>query len=544
MDTFILQLALQNAIQFGGKTQVGIIMGKVISQKPEADKKKLISEIQKVVTYVNGLSLDQQQEELEHLGGPVEKVKVIQEKKFPELVRVGKKVVMRFAPNPSAPLHLGHLRQALWNWFFVEHYKGNYLLRFDDTDPQIKVPLKEAYTWIEEDLAWLGIKPHKIIIQSQRLNIYYDYAEQLLQQGHAYICTCDINSWRDLIRKGMGCSCRLLDPEIQLQRWKEMFTTYKAGEAVYRVKTDLDHKDPAARDFPGFRIVSQNKHPLEKKAKVWPLLNFASAIDDHEFKVTHILRGIDLQISDVRQNYIYKYFGWTYPVTQYSGKFSFGEEMSKSAINKRIAEGTLSGFDDPRLGTLQALRRRGFLPEAIKKLIYDIGINKSNVDVSFDQLASYNRDLIDSVTCRYHLVLNPREVLIKGANAQEVTLDLHPNNKTLGNRTVSCKDRFYISDPLKRGTYYRLMHLLTFKEQTFVSSDYDATLKPQVIHWVAVGQEVPVEVVMDTGETLKGVGEKALTQLKEGDLIQAERVGFLKLDQKLKHKLVFYYLHP
>ena len=147
-----------------------------------------------------------------------------------------------------------------------------------------------------------------------------------------------------------------------------MFSDYKEGEVVMRIKTNLLHRNPAVRDWPAFRIIDKGKHPF-KKARVWPLLNFASAIDDYEFKITHIVRGIDLRISDERQGYIYKYFGWKYPETIYTGRLFFQGLKSTSEIKKLIKEGKLTGWNDLSLGTIRTLRRRGFKAEAIKRKI-------------------------------------------------------------------------------------------------------------------------------------------------------------------------------
>src|SRR3989338_6910506 len=133
----------------------------------------------------------------------------------------------------------------------------------------------------------------------------------------------------------------------------------KEGEAVARVKTDLKNKNPAVRDWPAFRIVDKSKHPFDTKTRVWPLLNFASAIDDYEFGITHIIRGIDLGVSDDRQKYLYDYFKWKYPETIYTGKLYVKGVKSTSETKKLIKEGKLEGWDDIRIGTLMALRRRG-----------------------------------------------------------------------------------------------------------------------------------------------------------------------------------------
>ncbi|QQG38842.1 MAG: glutamate--tRNA ligase, partial [Candidatus Woesearchaeota archaeon] len=356
MKDKILKHALLNAISYKGKASAKVVLNKLLSELPHLkDKiKVIIKDIEKVVKEVNKLSHEEQKNQLESLGIKQE-IKKPQERQIPDLINVKNKVVMRFAPNPNGPLSLGHCRPALWNWFFVQKYKGTYILRFDDTDPKVKIPIKEAYDWIKEDLVWLGVKPTKIVIQSSRLKTYYKYAEELIKLDGAYVCTCSPESWKKLVDSKKPCICRSLKKEENLKRFKSMFKTYKEGEAVLRIKTDISHPNPAIRDWPAFRIVDKSNHPLSKE-KVWPLLNFASAIDDHEFKVTHILRGIDLSISDDRQKYIYNYFKWTYPETMYNGKLLVSGIKSSSEAREMISKGELSGWDDPRLGTIKALR--------------------------------------------------------------------------------------------------------------------------------------------------------------------------------------------
>ncbi|NYZ79865.1 glutamate--tRNA ligase, partial [Candidatus Micrarchaeota archaeon] len=292
------------------------------------------------------------------------------------------KVVMRVAPNPNGPPHLGHAKQLLLNWFYVRKYDGKYILRFDDTDPKNKVPMKESYVWFQDEAKWLGVKPDVVMIASDRLDVYYDYAKKLIEMGKAYVCTCDVEKFRDLKEKKKACPCRDLPINEQLSRWEKMFTTYKEGEAVYRVKTELDNPNPALREWPGFRIIDNHKHP-RSNARVWPLLNFNSSIDDHLTGVTHILRGRDLDFTEHQQRYLYDYFGWTYPNTVVNGMLSIeGVPAHKSEILKGIKNGEYSGWDDPRLGTLMGLRKAGVTPEGIKQLIWDLGVRKNNVTIT------------------------------------------------------------------------------------------------------------------------------------------------------------------
>lgn len=544
MKDKILKHALLNAISYKGKASAKVVLNKLLSELPHLkDKiKVIIKDIEKVVKEVNKLSHEEQKNQLESLGIKQE-IKKPQERQIPDLINVKNKVVMRFAPNPNGPLSLGHCRPALWNWFFVQKYKGTYILRFDDTDPKVKIPIKEAYDWIKEDLVWLGVKPTKIVIQSSRLKTYYKYAEELIKLDGAYVCTCSPESWKKLVDSKKPCICRSLKKEENLKRFKSMFKTYKEGEAVLRIKTDISHPNPAIRDWPAFRIVDKSNHPLSKE-KVWPLLNFASAIDDHEFKVTHILRGIDLSISDDRQKYIYNYFKWTYPETMYNGKLLVSGIKSSSEAREMISKGELSGWDDPRLGTIKALRKRGFTSEAIINFIKESGITRADTQVSIEKLAALNKQIIDKTSLRYFAVLNPEKIVIKNAPETTTEIDFHPDFEEKGSRGIKTNKEFYIQDKLDPKKTYRFMHLFNFKNKTFISQELDESLKATLIHWLPVSDNlVNIELVDENNNTIKGLAEPEIKKLKVNGVVQLVRIGFCKLDKKEKDKLVFYFAH-
>ena len=163
---------------------------------------------------------------------------------------IKKKLVLRFAPNPDGALHLGNARPAILCDEYAKRYKGKLILRFDDTDPKVKVPEKIFYSWIKEDLNWLGIKWHQEVAASKRLPIYYKYAEKLVKMNKAYVCTCG-DEWKKLVANNKACKCRLLDVKNQQKRWKAMLAyKYKEKAAVLRIKTDLDAKNPA-----GYKIL-------------------------------------------------------------------------------------------------------------------------------------------------------------------------------------------------------------------------------------------------------------------------------------------------
>ena len=394
MHKLIRKHVLKNAFEHKGKAASGAVINRVLGEKPELkqDMKTLAQAVKKEITKVSQMNLEEIKKELEQKHPELLEKKDEERRNLPELPGDTSKVVMRMAPNPNGPLHLGHARQAILNWFYVKKYKGKYILRFDDTDPKNKVPIKEAYDWIINDLKWLGITPNEILYASNRLDIYYKYAEKLIKMEKAYICTCKPEKFRELKNKGKPCPCRNLPKEEQLKRWKKMFTEYKEGEAVYRVKTDLKNPNPALRDWPGFRIIENNNHPRNKTARVWPLLNFNSSIDDHLTGVTHIIRGRDLDFTEHQQRYLYNHFKWKYPETIVTGKLNLeGAVLSSSEIKKGIQEGKYTGWDDEKLGTLKALRKKGLKPEAIKQLIWDLGIRKNNAMITWANIEAAER---------------------------------------------------------------------------------------------------------------------------------------------------------
>lgn len=544
MKDIILKYALNNAVQFNGKANPGAVIGKVLQEDPKLKNniQQISREINEIVKEVNSMSLEEQKKHLEKFNIQ-KKEKVKEVITVPELQNVKNKVIMRFAPNPNGPMSLGHSRIALWNYFFTQKYKGSFILRFDDTDPKNKVPMKEAYKWFEEDLKWLKIKINKVVIQSKRFKIYYKYAELLIKNNNAYICTCNSEEFKKLIDKSIECECRNLPPSENLKRWKKMFKDYKEGEAVYRVKTNIMHENPAVRDWPAFRIINKSKHPLNKKARVWPLLNFASAIDDHELKITHILRGIDLQISDIRQKYIYDYFNWQYPEAVYLGKIIFSGVKSTSEAKRLIQEKKLTGWDDPRLGTLRALKKRGFNSETIINFIKDARLTKSEIHVNFEKLSHLNKEIMDKKANRYFAVINPIKVKIKNAPKLTAKLPLHPSLKK-GFRTLKAKDEFYIQDKIEKDKVYRFMHLFNFKNNEFISINPNPMLNASLIHWLPVSKDlVGIEIIMDDAEIIKAIAEPSIKKVKKDEVIQLERNFFLRCESNTPKKRLFCFAH-
>jgi glutamyl-tRNA synthetase len=564
--------ALLNAVRHDGKAQAGSVVGKILGEIPEYRNKvkELTALINEVIEEVNELSLDEQKHIVEKKWPETLGKEKAEEKKLPPLPNVDKypHVVTRYAPNPDCVLHLGSARAIVLCHEYAEMYKGTFILRFEDTDPKLKRPELEFYDLIREDLAWLGCKPDKEYIQSDRIPIYYEHAERLLKDGNAYVCTCRPEDFRKKILAQKPCDCRDLPVKENLRRWKMMFDgRYKEGEAVVRVKTELDHPNPAVRDWPALRVLDTEKHPhprVGSKYRVWPLYNLAAGVDDHLMGVTHIIRGKEHLTNEVRQTFMYKHFGWKYPEAIHYGRLKItGATLSKSKIVQGIREGLYKSWDDPRLATFLALRRRGIEPEAIKKMIIDVGPKTSDVILSWENLYAYNRKILDSKADRYFFVQNPIELTVKHVPHNfDVKLGLHPEHPERGFREYSIQAHgnddsamLWISgkdvDSAKVGMTIRLMELFNVKiekanlysaEAVFVSEPYEDAkkMKAQLIHWVPVGDDAPCKVVMPDATVIDGVAESACRKLKPNDIIQFERFGFVRIDQ-IDTKLTAYF---
>lgn len=546
LDKLVKKYVLINATEHSGTAQPKSVLGKLLADSPDLRNQvlDLRYRIETVVNDINSWSLERQKSELDKLGG-YQPVKKLEKKVLPELEYSGKFVV-RFAPNPDGALHLGNVRPAILNDEYRKKYKGKFILRFDDTDPKVKIPEKKFYKWIKDDLKWLKIKWNKEITASKRINIYYKYAVELIKMGCAYVCTCDGERWKLLRDREKACPCRSVDARTNLRKWKKMLAPkgYKEGEAVFRVKTEMDAKNPAVRDWPGFRIVDKPQHPLVKK-KVWPLYNFASAIDDHLLGVTHILRGQEHSTNETKQSYVYDYFKWKYPVVVTLGRFSLSDMvLSKSKIREGIANGSYGGWDDSRVGTVMALRRRGFQADALRQIVVDIGPKPSDITISLENLSAYNRKIVDKIANRYFFIPDPKKIEVKNMTLKKVKIPLHPERKK-GFREFSLGKYFYIDvddfDKYK-GLEVRLKDLCNIKLGTV--SKYEGTeLKPlPKIQWVPASKCIEVRVIT-SGKEIKGYGEPSIIKAKPGSAVQFERFGFVCIEKVSKNNVVASFGH-
>ena len=575
LKEFIRQAALLNAVQHKGKAQVGPIVGKTVGEKQDLKTKvkELTALISTIVAEVNRIPIGKQKQIiLERWPEALKKDKGKKRKQLPALPNSDKYscVVTRFSPNPDCVLHLGSARAIILSHEYARINRGKFILRFEDTDPKAKKPVLEFYERIREDLAWLGCEVDEEYIQSDRIPIYYEHTKQLLREGNAYVCTCQPEQFRMQSLVSKPCDCRGLPAEEHLERWQRMLEGgYVAGEAVVRVKTELGHPNPAVRDWPALRIIDSNKYPhprVGNKYRVWPLYNLAAGVDDHILGITHIIRGKEHLTNMVRQEYMYKHLGWDYPEAIHYGRLKItGAFLSKSKIVQGILEGRYLGWDDPRLATFAALRKRGITADAIKKMIVDVGPKTADVTLSWENLYAYNRKILDSQSDRYFFVSEPIELKVRGIpEAFMVKLPLHPEKPQKGFRkhTVSPigEDKaaiFWIAKKdavnTEAGKIIRLMGLFNVKidqsklysvEAKFTSTTYDEAkkAKAQLIHWIPVNGDIPCDVVMPDSTVIEGIAESSCERLKPDTVIQFERFGFVRVNE-VAPKLEVYYAH-
>ncbi|MCI6774475.1 glutamate--tRNA ligase [Methanobrevibacter boviskoreani] len=553
LEEVVYKHALMNAVKHKGSASPKAVMGSIMSQEAELrSRAKEIGPLSaKIVAKVNELSKEEQQAEMDKLGLEIHEKKQVKKEGLDELPGSHDNVVMRFAPNPSGPLHIGHARAAVPNGEYVKKYGGKFILRIEDTDPKRVYP--PAYDMIQEDLKWLGIEPDEVYFQSDRFEIYYKYAEELIKRGAAYMCTCDGGEFKKLKDNCQPCPHRNQSVEENLKLW-EQFPSMEAGSAVLRIKTDINHKNPAIRDWVAFRIVDEEHPRLGKKYRVYPMMNFSVSVDDHLMGMTHVLRGKDHLANSEKQKYLYKHMGWDTPEFIHYGRLKMEDiPLSTSKAKEGIESGKYSSWTDPRLGTLRAIARRGIQPEAIWNLMVEIGVKMSDSAVSWKKIYGLNRNVIEDKANRYFFVKNPVKIDVEDCPEEfsNFTLEkeLHPDFPERGNRTLDFNGSVYIDgDDFKDG-HIRLMDLINIDIDNgtvkFNSASFEDArkIKARIIQFVPTEEAIKAEVVMDDASVVEGFCEKDCKNLEVDDVIQFERFGFVRLDEIKDDKLVFYYAH-
>lgn len=546
----IWHLALQNAFEYDGKGAAGSVIGRIMSMR--ADLRQHGGQVSPLVAQsvqkANQLAQEQGLEHVEsilasdapHLLEGRQK----QEKRegLPELKNVqAKKIVLRFAPNPNGPLSFGHARGIVINGTYAKEHEGTLILRFDDTDTTVKPPTLSAYDLIPEEVEWLLGRPaDRIVIASDRISHYYEHAEKMLNEGFGYVCKCSADAFREFRESKTNCPCRDKSVEDNIGDWSKMLDgTYKPGDAVVRVKTDMTLKNPALRDWPALRMqdTKTNPHPrpsIGSNYKVWPLLDFQSAVEDYLQGVTHIIRGKDLMDSTRKQTLLYEHFGWTYPETIYWGRVKVHEwgGFSTSKMRASIENGEYQGWDDPRLPTIQGLQTRGIQAEALRNFWIELGVTQKDISVPLASLFSHNTKIIDDDAPRLSFVRNPIEIQIKGDVPSHVNLPVHPNHDDKGVRRISLERSSVFIEQDDAVETYRLKEFADLEENGVLGS-VERTDKRPIIHWVSSTTSEESTLVIPDQEEMKFISGRVETNnYPVGTILQLERIGYAILTSK------------
>ena len=556
----IEKYALQNAVKYRAAPQAGAVMGKLMGERPDlrGRAKEMAPIVASVLSEVAGGGAEEWEKRLSEiapellaeLGGKKEP-----DKGLAALSGADGGVVMRFAPNPNGPPTIGSARGIIINSEYVRRYGGRFLLRFDDTDPVNKRPMMEAYGWYLEDCRWLGAVPDEVVVASDRLPLYYEVAEELIRYGGAYVCRCEQAAFKTLKDAAAACPHRSQSPQENIALWREMIEgPLGPGEAVLRVKTEIAHKDPALRDWAAFRIVTADHPRAGHKYRVWPLLDFESAVEDHLLGVTHILRGKDLMDSERRQKYLYDHMGWKYPTTIHWGRIKIHQfgSFSTSALRRALESGEYSGWDDARMPTVRALRRRGIRAEALRKFMIELGVGETDISISMDSIFAENRRIVDPSARRRFFVKDPVPLEIEGEVPEVATAPFHPT-LDLGLREIPAGAKLLVSaddlPDLKVGGKLRLKDLCNLE---FIATDplrarvigtdphQAKEMKLRIIHW-APPDGVPVRVMRPDGVDA-GIGEVGIRE-DDGKVVQFERYGFVRIDSVSEDGVVAYFAH-
>ncbi len=558
----IKSYALKNAVEHGGKAVQGSVLSSLFVEGLEKDRvKETMPLIQEILTEVNTLSIEEQKKQYEAIKDSLKKRDVRAEGELPELPNTeNKKVVMRFAPFPSGPLHIGNTRQLILNDEYCKKYNGKLIFVMDDTIGSDNKPLiNEAYDLIKNGVDWLNVKyDSKIIYKSDRIETYYDYAAELIRKGYMYVCSCPQEKFQKLKKERKECPCRNIDPEMQIVKWKKMFSKEtKPGALVVRLKTSMQDPNPAFRDRVMFKISDKKHVKTKNKYRVYPSMEFSWAIDDHLLGMTHIIRGVELEMETKTEKFIWDIFRWPHPEVIHTGHLILeGVKISKSKGAEEVKSGKYNGWDDPRLWSLQSLRERGIQPEAIREFIKNMGITKSNSTVPVDVLYKINKKYLKKAQ-HFFFVENPIKILISGTpeiHAKIPLLRTNPkdfrSHKTSQEFLISLKDY-----TLLQNKNYRLMDLLNFKSIqnnpldkkyfSFISQNDEQQKNYQKLVWVPESNKnAKVRIVMPDGKLKEGLGEKQLEKLKQWQVVYFENFGFCRVYKKNKDQLEFFFAHP
>ncbi len=553
----IRKIALQNAFEHEGKTQEKIVLAKILGTKPEfrSKVKEIGGDIAEIVSAVNQISFEEQKNEIEGNFPEIliPKEKIEERDGLPPLKGAEQgKVITRFPPEPNGYPHIGHAKAAIINAEYAKMYGGKFILRMDDTNPEAE--RMEYHAAIKVGLDWLGIKFDIIKSTSDDMELFYKKGIELIDSGKAYVCTCKRDDISNNRKERKACKCSRGEIKQNIQGWEKMFDKFKPGDAIVRFRGDMKADNAVMRDPVLFRIIDEKHYTLGNKYRVWPSYDFAVAIEDSNDGVTHAFRSKEFELRKELIDAILDALNMRKPYQDFFSRLEFkGMPISKRIIKPLIEEGKVSWYDDPRLPTLESLRRRGIKPEAIKKFILSLGLTKANTLAPFDALESFNRKFVDADSIRLFMVSKPQKLTIKKLPFTFVEISNHPI-RDIGKRKINLDENIYISgedaENIKDGTQIRLLGLgnVTISKINgeligeFIENGNITDI--QKIQWVSQKNAHIIKILIpkqlfiddkfneDSLEELEAYTEPHYLQLKDGEEIQFVRFGYCRKDSQ------------
>lgn len=544
---------MENAAEHEGEARPGPLVSRLLAADPSLREfsTELRRQAETVAAEVSRMSPTEQGQALTALGG----LSVVPTRAaaapgdLPPLAgAVDGGVVLRMAPFPSGALHIGNARMIFVNDEYRRRYHGKLLLVFDDTigSDEKRVEL-EFFDLILQDLARCGVAPDSTLYKSDRIPRHYEWAGRVIDRDAAYVCVCPADLLRENRRTGVACPERSQSVDATRRDWEKMLSGgFGPGEAVLRLKTSLEDPDPAFRDRVLLRI-SDFDHPrVGHRYRVWPMLEFAAAVDDIELGITHVIRGKDLVIEDRMEEFLWKLLGLTGPRFLHWGILRVREaKVAKSKAYVEVKSGLYDGWSDPRTWSLTSLDRRGITVEALRRFTLSFGLSLSDIEVPAETLYAENRVLIDPTTPRRAFVPDPRRIRVDSYpdGLGPVSLPNHPDRPELGQREVSTGPEFWLpgADLVKHaGEEIRLKDLLNVQLPADISPGPDGFLAVRFtskenkrlprIQWVGAADPWPVDILDLDGSHRTGLGEAALGKAAPGDRYQFERFGFVRVE--------------
>ena len=379
------------------------------------------------------------------------------------------RVVTRFPPEPNGYLHIGHAKSILLNYGLAKEYNGQFNLRFDDTNPTKEK--EEFVDSIKADVEWLGAKWHgDVLFASGYFDKMYEAAVKLIRKGKAYVCDLTAEQIREyrgtLTEPGKESPYRDRSVEENLELFENMKNgMYADGEKVLRAKIDMASPNINMRDPVIYRVAHISHHRTGDKWCIYPMYDFAHPIEDATEGVTHSICTLEFEDHRPLYDWVVREVGYENPPKQieFAKLYLNNVITGKRYIKKLVEEGIVDGWDDPRLVSIAALRRRGFTPESIKNFVELVGVTKSQGAVEYPMLEYCIREDLKLKAKRMMAVLNPVKLVIDNYPDNQVEYMEVPNNQEnpeLGIRKVPFTKELYIEredfmeEPPKK--YFRL----------------------------------------------------------------------------------------